>query len=240
MNRSTTTIKSVYKNKNKSISVIICSAGGGHRIKSNEPRSLIRINGDTLINHQTKAIKNSIEDCEIIGVFGIHIEKILKKINPHVRITENQIHESTNTSESMRIGLNNSVNDNVLFIHGDIYFEPSLFKNANFNKSFLIIDGNNNIEDKEVGVTVNKNSVSILSYGLKKKWCQICYLTGKELRILKNIFSKFKESDKKMLSFELLNKVIENGGTFQYYENSESKIVEIDCIKDINNENFNL
>ena len=43
-----------------------------------------------------------------------------------------------------------------------------------------------------------------------------------------------------MLSFELLNKVMENGGSFNFYEKKGSRVVEIDCIKDLNNENFNL
>ena len=42
-----------------------------------------------------------------------------------------------------------------------------------------------------------------------------------------------------MLSFELINKIIENGGSFTFYEKKDSHVVEIDCIKDLNNENFN-
>lgn len=68
----------------------------------------------------------------------------------------------------------------------------------------------------------------------------MCFLTGKELKILKSIFLKFQESDKKMLSFEVINKIIENGGSFACHEKKGSHVVEIDCIKDINNENFNL
>ena len=96
------------------------------------------------------------------------------------------------------------------------------------------------MDDKEVGVTLDKNHVSILSYGLDKKWCQMCYLTGKELRLLKSLFLKSKDKDKKMLSFELINRIIELGGTFTFHEKLGARIVEIDCIKDTLNENFNL
>ncbi len=65
-------------------------------------------------------------------------------------------------------------------------------------------------------------------------------MTGKELKILKSIFLKFKEKDKKMLSFEVINKIIELGGSFECFEQKESKILEIDCIKDLNDENFNM
>lgn len=239
MNRSITTIKSVPID-NKGVSVVILSAGAGLRIRSNEPRSLIKIKNETLINHQINAINSAFKHYEIIGVFGIHVDRILKKLNGKIRIVENQLYESTNNSESMRLGLNNCINNSIIFIHGDIYFKSDLLRDANYSKSFLVLDANQDIDEKEVGATVNKKNVSILSYGLKKKWCQICHVTGKELKILRSIFSKFKDSDKKMLSFELINKIIENGGSFNFYEKKGSHVVEIDCIKDLNNENFDL
>jgi choline kinase len=238
LNRSTTTIKkSLY---NDGISVVIVSAGMGSRIRSNEPRSLIKIKDDTLVNHQIQAIADTFKSYEIIGVFGTQIEKILKKVDNRIRVVENQLHNETNNSESMRLGLNNSLYNNVLFIHGDIYFKSKLLKSADYTKSFLVVDANEDMSEKEVGLTANANKVSILSYGLEKKWCQMCFLTGKELKILKSIFLKFQESDKKMLSFEVINKIIENGGSFACHEKKGSHVVEIDCIKDINNENFNL
>lgn len=238
MSRSTTTIKkSLY---NDSISVVIVSAGAGSRIRSNEPRSLIKIKNDTLINHQIQAITDTFKTYEVIGVFGTQIEKILKKVDNRIRVVENQLHNETNNSESMRLGLNNSLYNNVLFIHGDIYFKSSLLKSADYTKSFLVVDANQDMSEKEVGLTINNNKASILSYGLEKKWCQMCFLTGKELKILKSIFLKFQESDRKMLSFEIINKIIENGGSFACHEKKGSHVVEIDCIKDINNENFNL
>ena len=238
MNRSTTSIK---KNiTEKGLSVVILSAGAGSRIRSNEPRSLIKVKDDYLINHQIKAVKSIFKNVEVIGVFGTHLEKIIKKLDNKIRVVENQLHNTTNNSESMRLGLNNCLYDNVLFIHGDIFFKSCLLENADFNKSFLVVDANEDMEEKEVGVTINKKDVSILSYGLPKKWCQICFVTGKELRILKSIFLKFQAVDKKMLSFEILNKVIENGGSFRHHEKKDSHTIEIDCIKDLENENFNL
>ena len=70
----------IKKTNNKSdIAVIILSAGVGNRIKSNEPRSLIKIGGKTLIEHQINFVENNIEDAETIGVFGYSADKIIKK-----------------------------------------------------------------------------------------------------------------------------------------------------------------
>lgn len=189
MNRFTKAITTIKKNqeqnKDDNISVIILSAGIGSRIKSNEPRSLIKIANNSLIEHQLSLINNSFKNPEIIGVFGVYIDRIIKKITGKIRIIENQLYETTNSSESLRLAINNTLKNNVLFFHGDIYFSGEIFKNANFNKSFAIVDKHQNIEDKEVGVTVVDGKISIFSYGLEKKWCQAAFLTGKELRILK-------------------------------------------------------
>ena len=48
--------------------VAILGAGVGSRIKSHEPRSLIKIGDKTLIEHQVSMIRNSFENPEIIGV----------------------------------------------------------------------------------------------------------------------------------------------------------------------------
>ena len=141
MKRSTTTIKNSSSSE-KNISVVILSAGAGLRIRSNEPRSLIKIKDKTLINHQIEAVCNSFKACEVIGVFGIHIDKIIKKVDSRIRVVENQLYEDTNNSESMRLGLNNSLFENVIFIHGDIYFDSTLLKDANYNKSFLVLQPN--------------------------------------------------------------------------------------------------
>ena len=109
-----------------------------------------------MLNHQIDAINSSFKKHEIIGVFGVHLDKIVKKIDSRIRIVENQLYESTNNSESMRLGLNNALFDNVLFVHGDIYFTSELLKDANYNKSFLVLDANDDMDEKEVGVTINQ------------------------------------------------------------------------------------
>lgn len=238
MNRSVTTIKK--KTLDNNISVIILSAGIGSRIKSAEPRSLLRLGKKTLLEHQIDAIKKTFKECEIIGVFGTNINKIIKKSNKDVRIVENQLFQETNNCESLRLGVNNTHNDNILFVHGDIYFTDKLLGSANFKKSFIVIDANNDMSDKEVGVTISKNKATILSYGLEKKWCQMCFLTGKELKLMKSFLLKMDNSDKKMLSFELINKIIDYGGSFESHEEKNAHVVEIDCIKDTKNENINL
>lgn len=212
--------------------VAILSAGTGSRIKSHEPRSLIKIGDKTLIEHQISAICDCFNLPEIITVVGCRAQKVIKKIRRSVRIVENQMHNTTNASESMRLAFNNSTKSNFLFMHGDLYFNKFTI-DVDYSKSFIIVDNLNMISEKEVGVTVCNGAATILSYGLSTKWCQIVYITGKELKILQNIFSKFDDTYKKMLSFEILNKMISMGAVFRCYEPKKMSILEIDRIKDL-------
>ena len=242
MARFTREITATIKNKNNKhdMAVIILSAGVGSRIKSNEPRSLIKIGNKTLLEHQIDLINNNLSNHEIIGVFGYAIDKIVRKAHGKIRIVENQLYEDTNNSESLRLAVNNTDKKNIMFFHGDLYFNDAMFKSVDFKKSFLIVDRKEMMKQKEIGVTIQNNKATILSYGLSTKWCQLAFITGKELKILRNVLSKLHGSQKKMLSFEIINKMIAMGANFECYEPNNMSIVEIDCIKDIKNENFNL
>ena len=235
MPRFTTSITKTDERKTRSdrqITVAILSAGVGSRIKSYEPRSLLKIGNKFLIEHQINTINQCFEHPEIINVVGCHANKVIKKTRGVVRVVENQLHDSSNSSESLRLAVNNTLNENILFMHGDLYFNEETL-DVSYDKSFVIVDKTNQIKESEVGVTICNNKLSIMSYGLPIKWAQIAYFTAKELRILKNIFQKYEHQDKKRLSFEIINTVVESGGNFECYEPKKMSIIEIDRIKDI-------
>ena len=238
MSRFVTNITNGKKTKSKpqniDIAVAILSAGIGSRIKSYEPRSMLRIGDKTLIEHQIDTINNCFDTPEIIGVIGYDSQKVIRKC-ANIRIVENQLYETTNASESLRLAFNNTVRSGFLFMHGDLLFNDYTLQNLDYSKSFVLVDSVNRIDTKEVGITISQNKkASIFSYGLQTKWCQIAYMTGKELKIARNIFNRFEDHHKKMLSFEVLNKMIELGASFCCHEPKQMNIVEIDRIKDVN------
>lgn len=221
------------------IPVAILSAGISSRMKTHEPRSLLKIHNKTLIEYQIETLNDIFKELEILLVVGYKSEKIIKKLQDrNIRIIENQLFEETNAGESIRLVVNNNVHNKILIIHGDLHFNIETLKGLNYNKSFLLIDNNLQMSDREVGTAINDNKVTNLSYGLKSKWCQIAYIQGPEYEILKQVLLKDKEQIRKKVSFEIINDIINRGGSFVSIEPEKMKILEIDCIRDINNEKF--
>lgn len=227
-----TKIKKDGKPAKNKLTVVILTAGCGSRIKSYEPRSLLKIkNNTTLLEHQIQTINNALDNPEIIVVVGHYANKIIKKIQG-VRIVENQLYNSTNSSESLRLAFNNTNNENLLFIHGDLFFDEKIF-DVDFSESFVIIDNKSHMRSEEVGCTLINNKLSIMSYGLPTKWVQIGYVQGREYNMLNGLFQKYETPHKKQLLFELINTTINCGGVFKCHESKAKKIVEIDRIKDL-------
>lgn len=225
------------KGKNFSdLQVIILSAGIGARTKSYEPRCLLKYNNKTILDTQLDIVSEIFPKSEISIVGGFDINRIIKKLNKRARVIENQIYQDTNSGESLRLAINNSLLDNILFLHGDLIISPEIFNNIDMRSSFLLTENKNKFEDKEVGITIVNGYASVLSYNLPTKWCQIAYLNATELDIFKKLLTRQDFNTKYLLTFEIINKIIENGGKFRCFDIEDSFIKEVDNLKDINNE----
>jgi|LakMenEpi03Aug12_release.lakeMendotaPanAssembly.Ray.scaffolds.fasta_scaffold01364_28 choline kinase len=233
MSRFTRKIK---QKPSEPVEVIILGAGVGARIKSYEPRSLIKIRNKALIDYQIELINKYIPKNSITLVVGYDANKIIKKVYGRVKIVENQIYNESNSAESLRLAVNNSSIQQAIVMHGDLYFEDTLFNYFDFRESFILTSSLFN--QKEVGVTIVDGYATIFSYSLITKWAQIVFLAEKELNILRRIYLK-DEDMKYNLTFEMLNKIIEGGGKFKAIDIKNSYIKEIDTIKDITDENTN-
>lgn len=220
------------------IQFIILAAGIGSRTKSYEPRCLLKYNQKIILENQIETIQSKFNKAEISIVCGFDAQKIIKRVNKRARIVENQNYENSNSGESLRLAINNSFLDNVIFMHGDLIVSEQLFEHIDLNQSCLLIDTNGKFDEKEVGVTVVNQVATVLSYNLPIKWCQIAYLAEKEMNILRKLLLRNDINYKFMLTFEIINKIIELGGSFACIDIEKSFIKEIDSLKDINNESI--
>ena len=149
------------------------------------------------------------------------------------------MHESSNNGESLRLGINNSLLDNILFFHGDLVFYEKIFSNVDFSKSFILVDSSGQILEKEVGITSVNDKLTVMSYDLPVKWCQIAYFNKNETEILRKLLVKQDFETRHLLTFEIINKMLELGADIECVDINTNFIKEIDSLKDINSEDTN-
>ena len=121
----TTVIKQSDKPSDELITFVLIADSPIYRMKSYGPASLMPINNYKLIDYQINSIKKSCKNYEIILCLGYETNKVFRYVknnhkNSNVRIIENQNYTNTNSCESLRLSLNNTLNDKIFIIDGSI------------------------------------------------------------------------------------------------------------------------
>lgn len=225
-------------NVNKSnITIIILAANIGYGMKSYGPKSLLNINNkETLLEYQVNLLKTVFPNSDILLVVGFGADKIIRRCPLGVRIIENQLYETSNEVEQVRLALNCTLTDNVLIIKDDIVFNNETLFEITKDISCIIYDSKNKIDSTNIGVTIVHNEVSIFTYDSPTKWCHIAYLTNKELKLIKNLCNNRERN--RMYLFEVFNLMLNAEfqsriGRFKAIEPKNMEIVKIDTSKDL-------
>lgn len=219
-------IKTVHSDQ-KGIAVILLSAGTGDRISKKGTRSLYKIGDCRLIDHQVDTIKGKFPEADIITVLGFQADKVIRNRHSFCRVVENQRFQDTASGESLRLAVNNTCKNKIIVMHGDLYFDHTVFDCIDFNYSGVVTA---KMDTKEVGLVSDTGVVTSFAYGLPIKWGQIAYFCGNELKILSELLNSSNCS--KLWTHEILNKIVDNKGILQCYH-TESQILEIDNPRDI-------
>jgi CTP:phosphocholine cytidylyltransferase-like protein len=211
---------------------VILAAGVSNRMKSYEPRSLLKVGGYTLSEIQVSNFKQRY-DGDIVLVSGFKANKVNKKLSKiGVKVVENKNYQDTSAFESLRLALQDNKTDSACIIHGDILFNLDSL-DVDHSESFILADNNNQIHEREVGVISIDGEVTTLYYGLPLKWAQITYVTGKEYNLLKQMCELESAKFSRRLWFEAINHIIDLGGKFKCYTPPNMQILEIDAIGDL-------
>lgn len=221
--------------QNTELTVIIPAAGLGRRMKSKEPKCLLNIEQEkTIIERQLDTIWKIYPKSDILLIVGYEANSVRKALrNYPVRFIYNPLFETTNVAFSISLGLQASLSNKCLIIYGDLVFNDDSINSITSNKSRILVDTNNNINSDEVGLIVDENkNISNFSFGLNEKWSQITYLEGEELEIFKEIC--YNDDSRKWFGYEILNQVINRGGTLKSHKIISSLTFDVDTIQDLN------
>ena len=192
----------------------------------------LKLHITTIAEKQLQQIRKVFPNNEIIIVTNPEKLDFINSIRQkNITVVENH-NTSSNVAHSIFLGIMEASPNSVLLIYDDIVFNKETIMGLTTDSSYVIIDNLKQIANNKVGVTVVDNKATIFSYGLPTKWAKIVHLSKNELNILKNICTTSNVGH--LFVFELLNLIINAGGTIGAIEKSEMKIVEINVNKDIN------
>ena len=233
MGRATRNIVSLKNGQDlQPLTIIIPGAGQGTRMKSYGPKPLTKIGNSTIIERQTKLLKEQFPNATIILISGYEAVRVMNNSPEGIIHIENERFASTEVLKSIAIGLRATITNRVLLVYGDLVFNSDTLKYPLKDKSLLFIDTSNTMTEDEVGCTINsKNEVENILYDLTPKWAQISYFVGKELKLLQQL--AFNPLNEKLFGFEIINEIINKGGIFTTASPKNIMVNDIDCSKDI-------
>ena len=234
--RNVTTIKQPKREDQPFMTIILVCDKPAHRMKSYGPTPLIELNKkkQKLIDQQIQIIQHAFNNFEIIMCCGADSLKIsnyvyAKHRDVNIRIIENQIYQTSNSCESLRISLHNTGNDNVLIMSGYTKINKGLFRNFDFLNSHVIAT-KSFAKGFDIGLNIgSSNKVEHFSFGASLCWLETTFFRGSG--IINNLVKILSQEEyKKRFIFEALNTLIRENNSIKTKVISNKRILKIDNI----------
>lgn len=112
------------------VQAVILAAGMGTRLGRPWPKPLTPLSdGRTIMRQQMDNILDAFDDVRILTVVGFKLELILEAF-PDVGYVYNESYDQTNTNRSLLKALRQSADGGVLWMNGDVVFDPEVLERA--------------------------------------------------------------------------------------------------------------
>ncbi|KAD4007148.1 NTP transferase domain-containing protein [Arthrobacter yangruifuii] len=141
------------------VQAVILAAGMGTRLARPHPKSLTQLDdGRTIMTQQVENLRAAFgEELRLTIVVGYKLEQILEHV-PDASFVYNEAFDQTNTSKSLLKALRNSADGGVLWMNGDVVFDPAILdflrSHIEADRSFVSVD-TSSVSDEEVKYTVD-------------------------------------------------------------------------------------
>ncbi|MCC9145761.1 MULTISPECIES: NTP transferase domain-containing protein [unclassified Arthrobacter] len=142
------------------VQAVILAAGMGTRLARPHPKALTELeDGRTIMTQQVDNLNAAFGDeLRLTVVVGYKLEQIMEHI-PEASFVYNEAYDQTNTSKSLVKALRNSADGGVLWMNGDVVFDPEMLGYLDpyirADRSFIAVD-TSTVSDEEVKYTVNE------------------------------------------------------------------------------------
>jgi choline kinase len=139
--------------------VVILAAGMGTRLGRSLPKPLTPLaDGRSILRQQVDGVARAFgPDVPITAVIGFRGNLVMQAA-PELRFTHNPDYASTNTSKSLLLGLRGCPAGGVLWLNGDVVFDPAVLEHVapavRAGQSFVCVD-TATVADEEIKYTLD-------------------------------------------------------------------------------------
>ena len=140
------------------VQAVILAAGMGTRLGRPWPKPLTPLSdGRTIMQQQMDNLVGAFDDVRITTVVGFKLELILEAF-PNVGYVYNEAYDQTNTNRSLLKALRQSADGGVLWMNGDVVFDPAVLERVKpliaDEQSFICVN-TATVGEEEVKYTVD-------------------------------------------------------------------------------------
>jgi len=216
----------------------------GSRLGRSLPKSLTELSdGRTIMRQQHDNILAAFgDDARITTVVGYRAETIIDAF-PHAEYVHNERYDQTNTSKSLLRALKATGRDSVLWMNGDVVFDPRILGRAieliERDQSFVTVN-TSKVSDEEVKYTVDAaghiKELSKTVVGGIGEAVGINYISRADKRALIAQLGRVDDQDYFERGLELA--IVENGVQLKPLDISDLYAVEVDFAEDLERANL--
>lgn len=228
-----------------SINAVILAAGMGTRLGRPWPKPLTPLSdGRTIMQQQMENLHQAFDSVRIMTVVGFKLELILEAF-PDVAYVYNEAYDQTNTNRSLLKALRLSAPGGVLWMNGDVVFDPAVLRMIqpliDEDRSFICVN-TAAVGEEEVKYTVDETGhVALLSKKVSDALGEavgINYVSSKDKDLLIARLSDCDDSDYFERGIEI---AIERDGMKVFpIDISQFFAVEVDFEEDLSRANAHL
>ena len=221
------------------VQAVILAAGMGTRLARPHPKSLTLLDdGRTIMSQQVENLRAAFgSDLRLTIVVGYKLEQIMEHM-PNASFVYNEAFDQTNTSKSLVKALKNSFDGGVLWMNGDVVFDPNMLvylRNLiTSDQSFVAVD-TSSVSDEEVKYTVSDSGyIAELSKSVKNGLGEavgINYISSKHKQMLISRLEDVEDQDYFEKGMELT--ISEDAVKYNPIDISAYYAVEIDFADDL-------
>lgn len=227
------------------VQAVILAAGMGTRLGKPWPKPLTPLrDGRTIMQQQLDNLSAVFADLRVTTVVGFKLEMILEQF-PDVTYVYNENYDRTNTNRSLLKALRTSPTGGVLWLNGDVVFDPAVLRRAAdpmaADQSFICVN-TAAVGDEEVKYTVDDDGyVALLSktvVGAKGEAVGINYVSATDKDALIERLAECDDMDYFERGVELM--IEKDGVRVLPLDITELFAVEVDFEEDLTRANAHL